>query len=157
MKIVRLGQDLIPEVIALMERGAPYIRPRTASDYWAYARLFSSTCPLALVDEQVVGAVMAFRSQDDPDDVYVQDVMVDPDHRREGIAHQLIVSVRDRATAWGCRRLYLTSEPANTAAHATWLALGFTNVAGDVVIGGVSVKVDFKGPGKDRAVYELAL
>jgi hypothetical protein len=54
-------------------------------------------------------------------------------------------------------RIYLTSEPANTAAHATWTSLGFVNLAGDFTVNDVAVTRDFKGPGKDRAVYQLQI
>jgi GNAT superfamily N-acetyltransferase len=156
--IVRhLSRGLIPPVIRLMDLGAPYVRTRTESDYWLYATLFSSTCPVAVIGDDLVGAVVAFRSQDNPDSVYVQDVITHPDHRGRGVARTLLGAVADRGAQWRCRRLYLTSEPDNTAAHATWLALGFANVRGDRDVGGVSVISDYKGPGKHRAVYELIL
>ena len=157
MKITPLRLELIPQVIALMGLGEPYIRPRTYSDYWGYSTLFSSTCPVALVGDEVAGAVMAFRSQDDPSDVYIQDVMTHPDYRRQGVSKALITAVREQAVSWGCARLYLTSEPENTAAQAAWRTLGFINVPGDVEVNGVSVISNFKGPGKDRAVYQLGL
>ena len=156
MEIVRLDVELAPKVLALMELGEPYIRARTPSDYWLYARLFSSTCPVALVDNSLAGAVIAFRSQDHPDEVYIQDVMTHPEHRRTGVTRALIGDVRARAAEWGCSRVYLTSEPENVAGHVTWTALGFTNVPGDYVVSDVvSVIADYKGPGKDRSVYEL--
>lgn len=157
MIVTAFRQELIQQVQELMELGEPYIRVRTYSDYWLYARMFSSTCPVALVNDTVVGAVIGFRSQDDPADVYVQDVMTHPDHRGRGVAKALLAAVTGRAAGWGCRRLYLTSEPGNTTAHAAWTSLGFVNVPGDLVVGGVSVTADFKGPGKDRAVYQLDL
>jgi hypothetical protein len=76
--ITPLRPERIGEVLHLMELGQPYISARTLSDYWLYATLFFSTCPIA-------GAVMAFRSQDEPADVYVQDVMTHPQHRRRGV------------------------------------------------------------------------
>ncbi|WP_322768849.1 GNAT family N-acetyltransferase [Frankia sp. Cr1] len=157
MIVTDLSHELIPRVQQLMGLGEPYIRVRTSSDYWLYARLFSSTCPVALVGDEVAGAVIAFRSQDDPRDVYIQDVITHPDHRKQGVARTLLAAIHHRAAAWGCSRLYLTSEPDNTTADATWTSLGFTNVPGDVLVHGVSVKRDFKGPGKDRAVYQLDL
>jgi GNAT superfamily N-acetyltransferase len=157
MQIIAINQDITDEVRALMELGAPYVRARTASDYWLYARLFASTCPVAVVDGTVAGAVIAMRSQDDPADIYVQDVMTHPGRRRQGIARALLNAVRSCGNGWGCRRLYLTSELDNLDAYATWTALGFTNVGGDYTIGDISVTRDFKGPGKDRAVFELAL
>jgi GNAT superfamily N-acetyltransferase len=138
-----------------MELGEPYIRPRTYSDYWAYAELFSTTCPVALNSNDIAGVIIAFRSQDNPDDIYIQDVMTHPRHRRQGVTTTLLTAVRDQAAKWGCTRLYLTSEPDNTPAHATWHALGFVNLPGDHDINGVSVTSNFKGPGKDRAVYQL--
>ncbi|NIJ09835.1 GNAT superfamily N-acetyltransferase [Saccharomonospora amisosensis] len=105
MNIVPLRQDDIPAILELMEKGAPYVRPRTTSDYWLYANLFSSTCPIATYGNQFMGAVIAFRSQDRPDDVYIQDVITHPDHRRTGVATALLSSVRDRAqrasSLWG--------------------------------------------------------
>lgn len=158
MKVTHLTPQLIPGVERLIGMGAPYLRLRGSSDYWLYSRLFSSTCPVALDDDgQVLGVVIAFRSQDDPEEVYIQDVMTHPDHRRRGLTRQLLDSVRHQAEEWACRRLYLTSEPENTAAHATWLSLGFTNVPGDRVEQGVSVIENYKGPGMDRAVYELLI
>lgn len=154
MLITPLDVALIPSVEALIALGEPYVRLRTTSDYWLYAELFSSTCPVAVEDNQVVGIAIAFRSQDNPSDVYIQDVMIHPNYRRRGIAQALLAGVRQRAAAWGCKRMYLTSEPENTAAHATWLALGFTNVLGDRIENGVSVITGYKGPGKHRAVYE---
>ncbi|WIX85738.1 GNAT family N-acetyltransferase [Amycolatopsis sp. DG1A-15b] len=157
MKITSLAQHDIPEVIELMKLGGPYIRPRTASDYWLYATLFSSTCPIARDNRQLVGAIMAFHSQDNPDDLYIQDVITHPEHRRKGITSALLDTVCQRATVLGAVRLYLTSEPDNTTAHNTWTRRGFVNVPGDQDFNGVSVISDYKGPGKHRAVYERQL
>ncbi|MEU1984434.1 GNAT family N-acetyltransferase [Nocardia sp. NPDC019395] len=156
--ITPLQPEHIGEVRQLMKLGEPYISARTLSDYWLYATLFSTTCPIAIgSDNTIAGAIIAFRSQDNPADVYIQDVMVHPQHRRRNIARTLLDAVRARAEEWGCGRLYLTSEPDNHAAHASWIALGFENLAGDHDIDGISVTADFKGPGRDRAVYALSL
>jgi len=158
MKTANLTQDLAPAVQELMALGEPYVRVRTDSDYWLYARLFSTTCLVALDDRDLpLAAVIAFRSQDDPGDVYIQDVITHPGARRTGAASSLITELAAVAARLGCTRLWLTSEPDNTSAHATWLSLGFINVAGDRTIHGVAVINDFKGPGKHRSVYERRL
>ena len=157
MIISPLSVPLIPAVEKLIGLGSPYVSLRTSSDYWLYAELFSSTCPVALEDDEVLGIAIGFRSQDRPSDVYIQDVSIHPDHRRRGIAKTLLGNVRQYAAGLGCKRLYLTSEPDNSAAHATWLSLGFVNVPGDRIEHGVSVLSNYKGPGKDRAVYELTM
>lgn len=157
VRIRSLHQDDIPAILDLMELGAPYVRARTASDYWLYANLFSTTCPVADDDGRLVGAVIAFRSQDRPEDLYVQDVITHLDHRRRGISTALLRAVQDAGRQFGCRRFYLTSEPQNIAAHGTWVRLGFVNVPGDHIVNGAEVISDYKGPGKHRAVYELRL
>src|SRR5262249_3512675 len=138
----------------LIALGAPYVRPRTSSDYWLYAELFANTCPVAIDADEIVGVLLAMRSQVSPDDVYIQDVATHPGHRRRGIARLLLGHVYDQAAAWACRRMYLTSEPDNHIAHTTWLAVGFDNLPGDQTIEGVSVISHYKGPGKHRAVYQ---
>lgn len=154
MIITPLTVDRIPDLEKLLALGEPYIRLRGSSDYWLYATLFADTCPLAIIDGQVAGSVIAFRSQVDPSEIYLQDVMTHPDHRREGITRALVEEIHRQGSVWGCRRLFLTSEPDNYAAHRVWLALGFSNVAGDTTEAGVAVIYDYKGPGKHRAVYE---
>jgi GNAT superfamily N-acetyltransferase len=157
MIVIPFPTGLITQVRGLMELGGPYVRARTDSDYWLYARLFSSTCPVALVDGDVAGVVIAFRSQDHPDDIYIQDVMTHPRYRRRGIARRLLHHLRDHARDLGCARLYLTCEPENTVGRATWTSLGFENLPGNRVVDGVAVIADLKGPGKDRAIYQLPL
>lgn len=154
MNVEPLNQDMIPAVIGVMRLGEPFIKARTYSDYWLYAHLFSLTCPVVVENGALIGTVIAFRSQNTPEDVYLQDVMVHPGHRRQGVARTLINSVALQARAWGCDRLYLTSEPDNTTAHASWTKMGFTNIPGDRTIGDISVITDYKGPEKTRAVYE---
>lgn len=158
VSISALGPEHVGDLARLMALGEPYIRARTQSDYWLYATLFRCTCPVAVAtDGTLAGALIAFRSQVEPADVYIQDVMIHPLHRRRGIARALLASVRSQAEAWGCRRLRLTSEPGNQVAHTSWTALGFANVAGDHEIDGIRVVTDLKGPGRSRAVYELTL
>jgi GNAT superfamily N-acetyltransferase len=99
---VPLTVELVGQVKALLRLGEPYIGVRTDSDYWLYANLFSGTCPVLLDDDgSAIGVVIAFRSQDDPAEVYVQDVMVHPDRRGRGVAADLLREVAQVATRWG--------------------------------------------------------
>ncbi|MFX0573086.1 GNAT family N-acetyltransferase [Nocardia nepalensis] len=156
MIVQPLRQQQIPDVISLMALGGPYITARTSSDYWLYATLFSSTCLVAVVDSQLVGVVIGFRSQDDSNELYIQDVMVHPNYQRQGVVRRLLNELLGRAKVMDCRRVYLTSDPGNRAAHEAWIALGFRNVSGDGVVDGISVITDFKGQGKTRAIYEYS-
>src|SRR6266704_800447 len=75
MIIKPLHVEHIAAVEHLIGLGGPYVWPRTPSDYWLYAELFSSTCPVAFDDQELAGVVIAFRSQSKPNDIYVQDVV----------------------------------------------------------------------------------
>ena len=156
--IVSLDAQQVDALEQLMSAAGPYITARTRSDYWLYATLFSSTCPIAVTaGGALIGAVIAMRSQDEPDTLYIQDVVVDPQYRHRGIARVLLHAVVSRARQMRCRRVYLTCEPGNQAAVRTWQALGFRNQPGDRIVDGIQVIADYKGPGRDRAVYQLDL
>jgi ribosomal protein S18 acetylase RimI-like enzyme len=102
----------------LFSLGEPFVRLRSESDCWLGARLFSATCSVVMHADTAVGAAVALRSQNDPDDVYMQDVVTHPGFRRRGIARSLIEHFCHQAQWWSCRRLHLTSEPGNTTATA---------------------------------------
>jgi len=155
MELTELNKHHIPSLIRLMEKGEPYVRARGESDYWLYSELFSDTCPIMIEGKDVIGAVLAFHSQVNATDTYIQDVMVDPDHRRRGIASSLINLLVTRAREAGRTQIYLTSEPDNTAAHETWTQLGFQNRSGTRRVGTIEIIEDYKGPGKHRAVYDF--
>jgi ribosomal protein S18 acetylase RimI-like enzyme len=157
MELTTLSKEHIPALTQLMEQGEPYVRVRGESDYWLYSELFADTCPIMIEDGQVIGAVLAFHSQVNSFETYIQDVMIHPDHRRKGIASKLITVLADQARDAGRTRIYLTSEPDNTAAHETWTRLGFKNRPGTRKDGAIEIIENFKGIGKDRAVYDLAL
>lgn len=155
MELATLNKDHIPALIRLMEQGAPYVRVRGESDYWLYAELFADSCPIMIEEERIIGAVIAFHSQINATETYIQDVMIHPEYRRKGIASNLIAVLADRARDVGRSRIYLTSEPENIAAHETWIRLGFRNRPGTRKDGAVEIIENFKGIGKDRAVYDL--
>lgn len=155
MELTTLRKEHIPALIRLMEQGSPYVRVRGESDYWLYAELFADTCPIMVEGERIIGAVIAFHSQINSTETYIQDVMIHPEYRRKGIASNLITVLADRARGAGRSRIYLTSEPENIAAHQTWIRLGFQNRPGTRKDGAVEIIENFKGIGKDRAVYDL--
>jgi GNAT superfamily N-acetyltransferase len=159
MRLTELTAGLTGPVRNLMEQGAPYVRVRGTTDYWLYAEHFADTCPVALADDgTILAAAVAFCSQTRPRQMYIQDLMVAPTHRRQGLARMLIGRLRTAGSLHGCTRLTLTSEPMNQAAHATWLRLDFTNRLGDwTTSDGIEVTADYKGKGRHRAVYDLDL
>ena len=56
--------------------------------------------------------------------VYVGDLYVTPEHRRQGIARALLAAMARAGHTQGARHLWLTAREANTAAHAFYRRLG---------------------------------
>lgn len=48
---------------------------------------------------------------------YLEDLMVDADHRRRGAGEQLIRVLVERARAWGCESVYWHTEESNATAR----------------------------------------
>lgn len=147
-----------PDVLVeLAKQGHPFTRPRGQSDYWLYGRLFSSTCKVAILDDCPVGFIVSFRNQDNPEELYIQDLAVHQKARRQGIATALLEAVLSSAKALGCKRAWLTSELDNDAAHRTWRRSGFANPPADRKVGEFWVTNDLKGPGRHRVIYERSI
>lgn len=58
--------------------------------YLLFARDFADSSRIALVDDEVVGFVLAYRRVDDPDCLFVWQVAVDADHRGQGLAQRML-------------------------------------------------------------------
>lgn len=82
---------------------------------------------LAESEGEIVGFVRAHRWGPPPvyeesSEVYLDELYVRPDDRREGKGTQLVTAVRDWAARIGARRLRLNVLAANEAARAFWSA-----------------------------------
>ena len=81
---------------------------------------------LALADGEVVGQARAMlhRHPDEPTELYIDNLGVTPDRRREGIAGRLL----DELVAWGrengCEEAWVGTEVDNEAARALYEARG---------------------------------
>jgi GNAT superfamily N-acetyltransferase len=71
-------------------------------------------------NDQVVGFATVAAGQDD--DLELEDLFVDPDWRRRGVARQLVLQVVNTARDAGHRRLWVTGNP---HALAFYIAVGF--------------------------------
>lgn len=79
-------------------------------------------------DNDIVGFASAHRWGPPPiyaesSEVYLDELYVRPDHRREGQGTQLVNAVRDWSDRIGARRVRLNVLAANEAARAFWTAL----------------------------------
>jgi ribosomal protein S18 acetylase RimI-like enzyme len=82
-----------------------------------------------------------------PGDLYVDQIAVDPAWRGGGVTKLLLDCLEAEARKRRCTRLWLSTDPANPAIRA-WPSLGFVELG---------LHKDFKGAGKDRALFEKRL
>jgi GNAT superfamily N-acetyltransferase len=145
MTVVPLSGQPLERIAIAMRHGRPWLPEST--DYWLWRNCFGDTSFLALDDANVVGGVLACVPQSRREELYVDQVAVDPQYRGKGVTVALFDALASVARARGCRRLWLSTDPANPAVR-TWPRLGF------IALG---LHKDFKGPGKDRELFEKRL
>jgi GNAT superfamily N-acetyltransferase len=129
----------------IMATGRPWLPEHT--DYWLWKECFGDTSFVAFDGERPAGGVLACVNQSRPADLYIDQVAVHPAWRGQGVTRQLVTAVELEALKRRCTRLWLSTDPANPAVRA-WAPLGFVELG---------VRRDFKGPGKDRVIFEKRL
>ena len=154
MQVLPLGELSVPQIASLMAEGRPWL-PEFA-DYWFFRTFCGSTSFFASVGGVHAGGLIACLNQDDPKEIYVDQVAVRRAFRGRGVAQALVRAVEHRAGVLKCTRVWLSTDPNNPAVDV-WMRLGFTNCPGDLVEGRLSIHRDFKGPGKHRAIFEKKL
>ena len=145
MKVAALREVEVGEVARAMRHGRPWLPEGT--DYWLWHECFGDTSFIVRDGAAVLGGVLACVNQSRPQDLYVDQVAVDPAWRGQGVTKLLLDAVEAAGRARGCSRLWLSTDPLNPAVRA-WPPLGFSSLG---------VRRDFKGAGKDREVFEKRL
>jgi GNAT superfamily N-acetyltransferase len=140
--IAGIGLDVVASV---MRTGRPWL-PET-TDYWLWQECFGDTSFIARAGEIGAGGILACVHQTRRRELYIDQVAVDPAWRGRGVTQLLFDAVEHAARRHGCLRLWLSTDPLNPAVRA-WPVLGYQ---------ALGVKKDFKGPGKDRAIFEKRL
>ena len=124
MQIVELTIDLYPQVLALMER-TPGVCVRdadTAERVAAYLGRNPGMSFVALDDGRVVGCAMCGH---DGRRGYLQHVLVEPGHRRAGIATALVARCLVRLGAAGIHKCHLDVLVTNEEAKVFWANRGW--------------------------------
>ncbi len=107
---------------------------RYRNDLQAWLRSDAQALFVAETGQQVVGYQAASRHFEPPlyrggVEVYLSEVYVQPEARRQGVATALVMAARAWAEAQGATRLRLTLLDANTESQVLWKKLGATPLA----------------------------
>lgn len=103
MKTVPLSAVELGVIAAVMRTGRPWLPEHT--DYWLWRECFGDTSFLASEDGRAAGAVLACVNQSRPDELYVDQVAVDPAWRGRGVTRLLFDALEAAARSRGCKRL----------------------------------------------------
>ncbi len=92
----------------------------------------------------MVGILLGFRSESEPELAYVHFHMVDPAWRGRGVGARLYTEFMARLAVRGCRRIRALASPSRTGSVRFHEALGFTGRAAPAHL----------GAGQDRIIFE---
>lgn len=154
MRIVTFAEIEIPQIAEVMAYGRPWLPE--GSDYWFFRQFHGKTSFAASIDEMLVGAIIACVDTDHPPRLYIDQVAVHASFRGKGVVQGLFQAAEARGRELGCAIAWLSTDPRNPAVRV-WPRLGYENCPGDCTDGGLTIQTNFKGPGKNRALFQKAL
>jgi ribosomal protein S18 acetylase RimI-like enzyme len=154
MRIVTFAELEVPQIAEVMAHGRPWLP--AGSDYWFFKQFHGKTSFAADVDGLLVGGIIACIDASQPSRLYIDQVAVHASFRGKGIVQRLFQAAEAKAKELGCTTAWLSTDPKNPAVRA-WPRLGYENCPGDLSHDGVAIQSNFKGPGKDRALFQKAL
>lgn len=154
MRIVTFAELAIPQIAEVMAHGRPWLPD--VSDYWFFRQFHGTTSFAACMDDAFVGGIIACVDISRPPSLYIDQVAVDPRFRGKGVVQRLFHAAEQSARTWGCISAWLSTDPRNPAVRV-WPKLGYRNCPGDKMDGVLAIRSDFKGPGKDRALFQKSL
>lgn len=142
-------------------RAADFAEARAVADAWfgrpvgltMHRLFFDQLGPSGLraaahaTPDRMLGVLLGFASQAEPELAYIHFVMVDPAARGTGVARTLYHEFGQRMFTAGCRRVRTLAAPTNGRSLRFHESLGFVGTFAS----------EYVGPGQDRVVFERAL
>jgi ribosomal protein S18 acetylase RimI-like enzyme len=170
----------------MMEVEGIFIRTAREEDFMAMAKLAAKCSPMALERNSIyhifttffqntvfvaefqgietditnknrlIGFLLGFKSQSNPEEAYIHLLCIDPKYRRKGIAPMLIKKFLKVVNDMGCKRVSLITKPINKRAIDFYEKLGFQKNIGfkTLNIKGINVVKDYNGTGEHMVVFQ---
>ncbi|SFJ68769.1 hypothetical protein SAMN04487936_103333 [Halobacillus dabanensis] len=108
-------------------------------------------------DHTMVGFLVGFLSQSEPDEAYIHFVGVAPEYRERHIGRQLYETFFHKAMKEGRAIVRAITSPVNKASIAYHKKMGFEIQSGDGVIDGIPVSLNYDGEGGHRVLFKKVL
>jgi ribosomal protein S18 acetylase RimI-like enzyme len=127
--------------------------------YHLLTRHFRGTCFVAEDRQGMIGYLLGFRSQSQPDEAYLHLVQVDPAMRGHGVGRRMFNLFEASVKKTGCNKVLTVSRPQNKEAMAFYEGVGFKPVETGTMIevDGVRAVKDYNGPGKHVVLWAKEL
>ena len=156
MKIERLTKSDFDEIISSLE---PFWGERheamRSTHHPVYLYELGDTAFVIREEGKVIAYLWGFLAQTSATG-YVHLVGVHRDHRRRGLARALYRHFTDEARRRGATRLRAMTQPVNRTSIAFHRSIGM-RLLGEPNADGIPVVRDYRGPGEDRVVFEMAI
>jgi len=144
IKIADLGEECEP------------METESKSLYHIFTKYFKSTCFVAeLSSGGIIGFLLGFISQENPEESYIHLLCVDPKMRSRNIGRKLIDAFLEMATAKGCKKVVLITKPINWNSISFYKKIGFLEEkSGDTmnILGNIAIK-NYNGLGEHMVVF----
>jgi ribosomal protein S18 acetylase RimI-like enzyme len=108
-------------------------------------------------DARLLGFLIGFVSESQPEVAYIHFVGIDPELRHAGLGAALYAQFFNDVARQGARTVSCVTSPGNDVSVAFHRALGFDLEPGDSFLNGLPVHLDYDGPGLDRVVFTRSL
>ncbi|MEF3327468.1 MULTISPECIES: GNAT family N-acetyltransferase [Oceanobacillus] len=118
---------------------------------------FKNTSFIAEEDDEMVGFLIGFLSQDQSDEAYIHFVGVHPDYRKKDIGKTLYEKFFAKVKMADRKIIRSITSPVNKTSIAFHQKMGFVIERGDKTVDGAAVKANYDGFGNDRVLFKKEL
>jgi len=158
LKIRNVREEDFIKIAELSRKCNPMATERN-SIYHLFTKFFSGTSFVAEESQGIIGFILGFLSQDNPREAYIHLLCVHPNHRREGVASNLLEKFINEVKKKEIERISLITKPVNRRAISFYKKHGFINRKrpGTYKVGDINVFRDYNGEGEDMVIFEKSV
>lgn len=149
-----IEEDFV-DIANLSEKCSPMAIERN-SIYHIFTKFFKSTSFVAEFETgELVGFLLGFISQENPEEAYMHLLCIDPKIRNKGIGKALVDKFFEVVANKGCKKVYLITKPINWKSISFYRNLGFLedNSGNTINIMGHTAIKNYNGLGEHMVVF----
>lgn len=128
-------------------REVTHLLPRFLFDH------FQDTSFVFETECEIIGFLIGFYSQTNPEEAYIHLIGIHPEHRKRGIAKKLYETFFNEVAQRDVHRVLSITSPINEQSIHFHKKLEFEIIPGDKIINGVTVHTNYDSQGNDRVLF----